>query len=563
MSVETEVDPSRIADLTRKLVHQNSISGTRENGAGSEYNESILAYQIKEWFDEHGVRSMLQELPDGRHNVIAYVPGKTNNTVVLAGHYDTVKVDNYLETGLKPDMPFDSDILEKMPGNDPGKYLYGRGCFDMKSGDAVGMHLMDHWTKHTSEMEGSVIAVFTCDEEDNSWGILNAVDALLCLKGESPSDSRLTKQTQDLTQGRNLNLLGLVNLDYTTARYPGDPEYHTFDGTIGKLLPAVYIRGQESHVGEHFNGFHAATLISRITTAIEGNMDLADKTVPPTTLKLTDNRRSYDVMTERTARAYYNVFTTERTPAEIMEKIKTIIKNQIKDYIGSIKNQYEIYRIRNDFPDTSVNWENQTHLLQYSELKQLAVDQLGDKKTTDLIQAALIMNNGDNRDKCFAIIETLLSKINLTGPTAVVFYAPPYYPYVRPDTGVLGKITRDTTKKFSRQFGINITAETNYPYISDMSYLKLEPEIDKTLTGVTEEMPVFNEPNPGKNGVIYSLPFDKIKRLNLPMVNVGPYGSGAHQTTERVEKFYSFTVLPQMVDEIVRKMHRIYAGIKA
>ncbi|HLF14220.1 MAG TPA: peptidase M20, partial [Bacteroidota bacterium] len=88
-----------------------------------------------------------------------------------------------------------------------------------------------------------------------------------------------------------------------------------------------------------------------------------------------------------------------------------------------------------------------------------------------------------------------------------------------------------------------ITTEEFYPYISDMSYLRIEPEIRKNLGGLTDEMPSW--------GDRYSLDFTTIGRIDLPVVNVGPYGFGAHQPEERVEKKYSFEILPALLRDIV------------
>ena len=37
----------------------------------------------------------------------------------------------------------------------------------------------------------------------------------------------------------------------------------------------------------------------------------------------------------------------------------------------------------------------------------------------------------------------------------------------------------------------------------------------------------------------YSLPVEDIRNLNVPVVNIGPFGKDAHKFTERVHKHFS------------------------
>ena len=39
-------------------------------------------------------------------------------------------------------------------------------------------------------------------------------------------------------------------------------------------------------------------------------------------------------------------------------------------------------------------------------------------------------------------------------------------------------------------------------------------------------------------GSKYDLPIKDMQKLNLPVVNIGPFGKDAHQYTERLEKKY-------------------------
>jgi arginine utilization protein RocB len=90
-----------------------------------------------------------------------------------------------------------------------------------------------------------------------------------------------------------------------------------------------------------------------------------------------------------------------------------------------------------------------------------------------------------------------------------------------------------------------------YPYISDLSYLRLDPGMD--LTALKANMPLWSDDFPPASGG-YSLPFEEIRRLGLPMINLGPYGWGAHQRGERLLQSYSFGVLPQLILEVIERL---------
>lgn len=552
MSKESEIEI-----LTKRLVGQESISNPEDGVARQK--EAAMADVIYGWFQERGVRSMLQKLPDGRRNVFAFVPGQSEKTVVLAGHFDTVGVKEFYEIpNVKAGDPFESDTVAEALGLDMENYVAGRGSFDMKSGIAVGMTLMDEWNKSPDPLKGSVLFVATCDEENDSYGILGAADILLELKGEGDG----TPASTSLTGGKVLDLLGVVNMDYTTERYQGDPNYHVWSGTIGKTLPSILVRGQETHVGEHFGGFHASSLMSRIVSELEGNMHLADENVPPTVLRLSDGREFYNVMTANKLRAYFNVFSVGKTPTEILNEVNDLVNHAVGTYISSIQANYEIYKNRMFSAEErtkvkSADWRN-TRVLTYSQLLKEAQERTGEKDLQRAIRDLTATTKGDGRDKSFAIVEDLLTRSGISEPAVVTFFSPPFYPYIKPDDGRLYEATVNSAEELGKEYGVGITMHHFYPYISDMSYLKLEPEIQSSLSGVTGEMPVWNLDDPQKPGNrIYSLDQEKISkvaRLNLPVVNIGPYGFSAHKTHERVEKKYTFTILPELIKRVVYKM---------
>jgi arginine utilization protein RocB len=80
-----------------------------------------------------------------------------------------------------------------------------------------------------------------------------------------------------------------------------------------------------------------------------------------------------------------------------------------------------------------------------------------------------------------------------------------------------------------------------------MSYLRLDPSLD--VGGLIANMPAWRD-DPGG----YKLPLETIRCLDLPTVNIGPYGHGVHSPDERVLMAYSFGTVPQLILETIERL---------
>jgi arginine utilization protein RocB len=523
--------PKEIEMLTKELVSRNTITLSKDSTG--EYNESLFAVYLKQWFDAQGIRCIVQDLPLGRKNVFAFVRGASTNTIILSGHFDTVPVDAYHQAGFHP---FDPDLLAKEQKIDTSKFIAGRGALDMKSGIATAMLLMKCWNDKKAELPGSLLFVATCDEENNSYGILQALDILLALKGKN-TDSEIVRPARTLSNGETLNLLGVINVDYTTGRFEGDKEYHVWAGTVGKVLLCVHVQGKQTHVGEPFAGFHAGVLLARIISEIDGNTSLTGGTVPPTLLKMWDDRKEYNVMTPRSASAYVNICTVGKQPMEILDHVKTIVRSNIRAYSDYTDEQYVSYSKAVGIPEQRTAKE--VRILYYSEVSKLALQQLGEGEVLKLVTSIKELHGTEDRECSFAIVDALLSRVLPQQPCVVLFYAPPFYPYIRPDKKQWESVLKNVVREVGKKHAISIRVNEYYPYISDMSYLLLEPGISSVAEKMKREYPVWEHSN--------SLPFEKISDLQLPVVNIGPHGYGAHQISEKADVFYTTKVLPEII----------------
>lgn len=529
----SRIDPSEIVNLTIELVHQPSVTGTRVDPGRPmfPFNETLIAEWIHRWFQTRSVRSVLQEVGDGRKNVFAFLPGASARTVILMGHFDTV--------------PVSAGQLAAPPAGGDDGFLYGRGALDMKSGIAVAMKLMESWGKDGAGLPVSVLFVATCDEEVESAGILRAIELIALMKGHPALDETDGETAAALTGGGKCEFLGVVNVDYTTERHPGDTDYHAWNGTVGKVLAGVYVRGFETHAGEYYRGFHAMSLLSRLVAGIDGNTEFSGHAPPPVTLKIRDRKEEYNVMTSPDGWAYFNIFTTRRTPADILEQLRKTCLTILYDYLRELQAGYDRYCREAKIPSSELHWK--PHIRTYSELLRMAVERAGEDRVADVLSDVIAPGDGaDIREQSFSVIESLLTLLGDHDPVIVLAFLPPFYPYIPPDRGVLGTAAAEAVSETADGTGRKITLEHFYPYISDMSYLKMDRHIRESLGELTGEMPAWERG--------YELDFDTIGNVDLPVVNIGPYGFGAHQPGERAEKHYTFEVLPALIDRLVRRL---------
>jgi arginine utilization protein RocB len=156
----------------------------------------------------------------------------------------------------------------------------------------------------------------------------------------------------------------------------------------------------------------------------------------------------------------------------------------------------------------------------------------------------------DGRQLSRMIVAELAKVAQIGGPAVDrVFFSPPYYPSARADRrmnltlavkSALGRIKRDT-----------FSSVGYYPYISDLSYLRLDNGIE--ADSLKKNMPLFGMKDK-KNALYYLLDSAKwsdIRALDCPVVNVGPFGSDAHGLYERVYMPYSFETAPQIIFETI------------
>ena len=539
-----------VKDLTKELVRIPSIVKT---SGESDVARWIYNYYLGlEYFKQYPEQVVLQETINDeieRHNAIAMVrgtKGDSNRTIVLMGHLDTVGVDDF---GVNREAAFDPDKLpevlkslnvseEVMKDIESGEYMFGRGALDMKGGVAGHMYMIEYFSKHPEELNGNVIAIAECDEEDNSHGIISALKVLLKWKEQY-----------------GLEYVAAINADYSTPYHPLDNNQYVYFGTIGKLLPSFYVTGKETHVGNSFGGLNPNSLIAEINRKIDLNSELCDEaqgevTVPPTSLKQTDTKVGYTVQTPLAAYSYYNFFTHSMSPKEVIEKVKGKAEEAFDDLLEYMDGEYRKYCEMGKHTYTPLPYRKRVYTWEefYNELVTIH----GDKFRHYLHNFAADLNKTnpsmDLRDFSVAVIQEAWKWSVDKSPVVIIYYSSLFSSRIemRGKTEMekaLLDAVKDSIALVQEHSEKPIVVKMFYPYISDSSFMALSDDPDE-LVALEKNMPSW--------GTKYNHPIEDILKINVPVVNIGTFGKDGHSLTERVHIKYTFENVPNMTYNTIR-----------
>jgi len=542
-----------VRDYTKRLVAIRSVSpGEGENTVAREVLRMLTEDGLEDAYTAIGL-DPIEGDSYSRHNAYAFLRGASPKTVVLLGHIDTVNTADYgpLEPyALDPDAlavrldelaALTPDVQPDLQTH-PGDWMFGRGAIDMKSGDAANLAIMRRLAGLAREnrLPLSVVVLATPDEENESAGVLQAVRFLLRLRDE-----------------QGLEYLGCINTDYTTSRYPNDPCRYAYTGTIGKLLPSFLVVGKESHVGDPFDGVDANLLAAELIGDLSMNPDLCDAVrgqiaPPPVTLRATDLKAGYDVQLPFAAYFYLNILTFTSGPEALLNRLRERCAVALGRLLARLdEGERRWVRAGGDAERAEKLPARLGAVLSYAELREAAVQRIGEKQ----VEAALAEEwerwpaQLDKRERSLHLVWRLWTLGGLRGPAVVLYYSPPYYPHIQATPCALHEAVEAVA---SAHPDLQMQVEEYFPFLSDMSYLRLDPTAE--LSALTENMPVWREPDDPPRPGSYSLPLEAIGRLDLPVINLGPYGRGAHQRGERALMSFSFGVLPQLMYETIERL---------
>jgi arginine utilization protein RocB len=486
------------------------------------------------YFQNHPHHLRLHDANLGRRFVTAlYKHPDAKETIVLISHFDTVNTEEYGD--LEPYAYQPEELtqllfskLDELPEDakrnlKSGEYLFGRGTMDMKMGLVLHMGLIE---KASSEQWPSNLLLLTVpDEEVNSAGMRAAVTKLLEIKEEHGLTYKL-----------------FLNGEPVFTQEPGDVNFYVYSGTIGKIMPSALFYGKETHVGEPLSGITAPYIASFLTQRMEWNSKFQEtvmgETTPlPVTLQQKDLKLEYSAQTPYRAAALYNVFLMKRNAAEIMG----IFENVAIEAAKACNQAYIEVCIEH-----SVEPVGEVRVLRYEELLKHAMGKLG-TDFVEKIKAAIHANTEwDDREKSFRMADTLMIECQELSPAMVLLYAPPFYPAVNSSNNELVSQCVEYLKMQGQEkFHLPIHQIHYFNGICDLSYVNYQDD-GEGWTVFKENTPVW--------GRSYSIPFDAMKKLQAPVLNVGPFGKDAHKRTERLHMKSAFEQVPILLEGMIKMM---------
>lgn len=545
-----------VRDYTLRLVRLRGVSPSEaENRVAEEALRILHEGGLDTAYTESGLNPIEGD-PYGRHNAYAFLRGASPKTIVLLGHIDTVGTQDFgpLEPwALDPDalderreemLRLAPDIAPDLAAH-PDDWMFGRGAIDMKCGVAANLAVMRRLAERSraGSLPLSIIVLATPDEENESAGVLQGVHFLVGLR-----------------ERHGLEYLGAINTDYTTALYPDDPHRYIYTGSIGKLLPSFLVVGRESHVGDPFDGVDANLLAAELIRDLSMCDDLCDEsgghlTPPPVTLHARDLKPHYDVQLPFQAYFYLNVLTYNSNPDDLLERLRHRCEAAVARMLQRLDDtQYRWLRANGQHDRALHLAQRSGAVITYAELYSAACRRLGDERVRAELDAEWQQWPAqlDKRERSLHLVRRLWTLSGRQGPAVVIYYSPPYYPHVRAARSTLHAAVRAVARAHSE---LNLIEDEYFPFLSDMSYLRLDSATD---TGpLVANMPVWSTDGMPARPGSYTLPLDEIRQLNLPVVNLGPYGKGAHQRGERALMSYSFGILPGLLYETIQRLESL------
>ena len=532
--------------FTRRLVAISSVSpGPGETEAAREVLRLLHADGLESAFAESGLEELRGD-PHARSIAYAVLRGSSASTVVMLGHLDTVGTSDYgpLEPlALSPDRlaaNFDRllQIAPEIAGFDPAEWLYGRGAADMKSGVAATMAVLRHLAlrSRAEVLPFTVVLVATIDEENESAGVVEAVHLLTRLREEY-----------------GLEYAGAINTDYVTERFPGDTAHPLYAGTVGKLLPSFFAVGGAGHAGHPFGGLDANLILAELIRDLSLNPDLADisdgmANSPPVSLRATDLKDRYDTQLALGAHLALNLVTVSVQPGDLLADLRTRAETALRTVLDRVADAESRWRARAGLSPLAPPLRTATALT-YAQLAALAVGRVGRAGLESALDGSreAFEPTWDSRRQCLALVEATWRAAGAAGPAVVVYYAPPFYPHLAPRPSRLLEAVESVAAAHPE---LELVVERYFPLLSDLSYLGYQAGSD--VDSLLANMPIW-KPD-GADGPGYSLPLQKIRGLDMPVVNIGPYGFGVHQAGERVNRAYSFDSVPRLLLETIETL---------
>ncbi|MCQ2560629.1 MAG: M20/M25/M40 family metallo-hydrolase [Clostridia bacterium] len=536
----------RIYRYLKELVALDTVSCTNTEYKAGDWFADF--FKKMPYFQKHPELTGQFVIPGDTYNRTipwALILGNTKKTVITSGHYDVVGTDNYgtlnrmaFEMGPMLDAELAKKDLdaEARADMESGEWLWGRGVGDMKGGLAIHLALFEDYAKQAEEgtLPGSYLYMPVPDEESFSVGMREGAKILRHLIEKYELDIKLMviPEPSNLTNGKQ-----------SLSR-----------GTVGKMMPVVMVQGITAHVGHCFNGLSPIGILADIYSKTNNCLDFSDSydgeaACPPTWQKFRDMKEQYDVTIPLRASGYFTLLCFEKTPEEVITKLREISKQALDENVERINATYQAYKKLDKSADKEkITYSPEVYTFEELCNKLKAENEEAFNKYYYALYADISkeINAGTINfpDATLKIMAKVMDYADLKQPTVLLGFAPPYYPPVNSDV-IPGHENAaleayEIVEKASAKYGVEMYNEHFFMGISDGSY---------TAMGKPFDYSKFSKNTPAY-GDLYSLDFETIEANNIPFILYGPLTKEYHQWTERSLKKSMLEIVPAVTKEL-------------
>lgn len=549
-------------EVMKDLIEKNLLDfvGTRSD-TNSKEEKNIEGF-FKQWFSRieyfqnNPEHYGLFEIPDdylGRKVPWCLLKGKGKDTIVFIHHNDIVETKDYgtLESlCLKPYELMESFKAGKMQLPSlakedlfSDKWIFGRGVSDMKGGGSIQLSLIEEYSKN-SNFKGNIVLISVPDEENLSAGMRGAALHLKSLKDKYDLEYKLMLNSEPHERGDDLRPT-------------------LYDGSIGKIMPVVYVRGKLAHVGQVYSGLNPINLLSEIIRRTELNPNFIEKVgnttnPPPAWLYHKDRKMVYDVSLPIASCGYMSILPLKRTPKSLMDELKNISIQSFEKVIEDMNASYKAYTNIAGLEFEKFTWEPNVKF--YSELYSEAIKDSGEDFESAYENLMVKIKEKFNSNKITTIeaantiIEKTLEYVKDVSPCVILALTPPYYPST--NNNMLGEKSAiiyeiiEYIKTYAKDhFHEEYIVQNYFTGISDLSYSMFVSD-QSNIDYIANNMLMWKD--------IYYIPLEVIKEISMPVINIGPWGRDLHKYTERVYKEDLFYKTPKLIDLFVSRLLENY-----
>ncbi len=533
--------------LTRELVKMKSYNHT--DGERNKADFILEIIQSFPYFSTHKKLAWSVVIENdllNRKNVFAFIKGKndSNRTIIYHAHLDTVGTEDF---GGLQSIAHDPVALQEFFSNYEadkevqtdalsGEWLFGRGALDMQSGIAVHLANLLYFSEHPEELNGNLLVMFNPDEENQHTGIRTSLPELKKLQDE-----------------HSLEYVVAINNDFISPLYDGDITKYIYTGVAGKLLPCFYIFGREAHVGDNLAAIDPTLIASVLNLRIGQNLELSEKIqgeviLPPTCLYLRDDKKSYDVQTVVSSKLYFNYFVYTKTPQQVLDELYKTAVDVCTHFESTKKRAFDQFCEMSDLPKRDLEWKLEVVKLE-DYIKYLEECNLSPQKVIIDTVNKFKRDIQDDRMLAFKIVEALHLLDPEKKPRVILFFAPPFLPsnFLK-EADQKGEFIYNSVRaelELAEYRDVQFTIKKYFPFLSDGSFLSYNGSEDD-IVSIKNNFPAMDE--------LFHLPLREMKELDIPSINLGVYGKGGHQWTERVYKPYTFDVLPKLIRNVTKRL---------